>query len=464
MNLRVAESQWNPFIDRLRARSDVETAGIILAERLHGGEVLLARHMEEIPPQGYLIRSGDQLRLDPVTLNRIIRPARDRGLSVITVHTHPGTTHPWFSTADDRGDARLMPSLFHQMAGPHGSVVVAGTTGLPAGRVWSTAEEKRELGIRIVGSTVRSVLPQTNLALKDLPWFDRQRLALGRAGQEVLRSLHVAIVGLGGTGSVAFVQLAHLGVGRITVIDGDIVAESNVSRIMGATVHDAGRTWKVEVATRYADRLGFGTEVRCMKGHLGKEVSPTEIEGCDVALCCVDRNLPRALLNRLSYKNEMLLIDMGSAFRVDVDGRVTAGAGRVVVVGPGRPCLACWGHIDPKRIRIESLSEADQAREVADGYVEGAEIQQPSVVAFNTAIAGAAVVEFMRLGTAFAGADNPPIRLSFDFETGTVRRNSLSRDHGCQICLPKSTPRDTLSQSSKEGSDDLDPLPREVIG
>ena len=42
MKLRVIESQWNSFIDGLRARSDVETAGIVLAERLHGGEVLLA--------------------------------------------------------------------------------------------------------------------------------------------------------------------------------------------------------------------------------------------------------------------------------------------------------------------------------------------------------------------------------------------------------------------------------------
>jgi hypothetical protein len=34
--------------------------------------------------------------LDPVSLNRIIHPARDCGLSVITVHTRPGTTHHGF--------------------------------------------------------------------------------------------------------------------------------------------------------------------------------------------------------------------------------------------------------------------------------------------------------------------------------------------------------------------------------
>lgn len=462
MKLRVIESQWNSFIDSLRARKDVETAGIVLAERLYGGEVLLARQMIEVPPEGYLIRRGDQLRLDPIALNRIIRPAREGALSVITVHTHPGTNRPWFSDADDRGDSRLMPSLFHQMAGPHGSVVVAGDTGVAAGRVWSEGEQKEELAIAIVGRTL-GISQQTELP-SDLPWFDRQSLALGRDGQIALRNLHVAIVGLGGTGSAVFLQLAHLGVRRITVIDGDRVEASNVSRILGATAADAGHTLKVDVAARYAERLGIGTEILCPKGHLGKDVSPAEIEGCDLVLSCVDRHMPRALLNRLSYEKAVPVIDMGSAFRVDAKGKMTAGAGRVVVVGPGRPCLACWGHIDPNRIRIESLSETDRTREVAEGYIEGAEVQQPSVVAFNTAVAGSAVIEVMRLVTEFAGADDPPLRLSFDFESGTVRRNRLSEDSRCRICLPKWMPQNTIKHSSSSSYDHLDSLADEVIG
>jgi hypothetical protein len=462
MKLRVIESQWNSFIDGLRVRSDVETAGIVLAERVYGGEVLLARHMIEVPPEGYLIRRGDQLRIDPVTLNRIIRPARDGGLSVITVHTHPGTTHPWFSDADDRGDARLIPSLFNQMAGPHGSVVVAGDTGIAMGRVWPESGKKTELAITVVGRGLR-FFRQASFPTENSVWFDRQRLALGDAGQEVLRDLHVAIVGMGGTGSVAFLQLVHLGIRRITVIDGDRVAASNVSRILGATAEDAGRTWKVDVAMRYARQLGVATDVRSFRGHLGTDVSPSEIEGCDVVLSCVDRHLPRALLNRLSYEKAVPVIDMGSAFRVDSQGKLTAGAGRVVVVGPGRPCLACWGHIDPNRVRIESLSDSDRAREVADGYIDGIEVQQPSVVAFNTAVAGSAVIELMRLVTEFAGIDDPPLRLSFDFGNGTVRRNRLSVWTGCRICLPKSTPQNTLTHSASGGSNYLDRQADEVI-
>jgi molybdopterin/thiamine biosynthesis adenylyltransferase/proteasome lid subunit RPN8/RPN11 len=442
MKLRAIESKWNSFIDALRLRSDVETAGVILAERLRGDEVLLVRDMIEIPNEGYLIRRSEQLRLDPVTLNRLIRPARDAGLSVITIHTHPGTTHPWFSHADDAGDSRLMPSLLNQMPGPHGSMVIAGSTGLSIGRVWSEAGGPSELKVRLVGRMFSWTSPTARKG-NDSSWFSRQTLALGEAGQEILRDLHVVIVGLGGTGSVVFCQLAHLGLRRITVVDGDKVESSNLSRVVGATARDVGKTWKVDVAARYAEQLGLGTEVMCIRGHLGKDVCSADIEGCDIALSCVDRHLPRALLNRLSYEKGVPLIDMGSVFRVDASGRITSGAGRVVIVGPSRPCLACWGHIDPNRIRIESLSAHDRAKETAEGYIQGADVPQPSVVAFNTAVAGSAVIELLRHVTGFWGADDPPMRLSFDFETGTVRRNSLSPGISCRICLLESIPQDT---------------------
>src|SRR5665213_1932951 len=176
MNLRVIESQWTPFILALRARRDVETAGIILAERLSGGEVLLARHLATVPDEGYAIRRIDQLQIDPVALNRLFRPARDGRMSIITVHTHPGTNQPWFSAADDNGDSRLIPSLFAQMPGPHGSAVIAGNSGLPAVRLWSECGMKTDIGVHVVGQMLR-VLPVASIRQDDDPTFDRQRLA-----------------------------------------------------------------------------------------------------------------------------------------------------------------------------------------------------------------------------------------------------------------------------------------------
>lgn len=430
MKLKILSTDWHSFVDTLCARTDVESAGIVLAERLHGG-VLLARQLTPLADHAYAIRRRDRIRIDPVALNRLVRPARERGLSVLTAHTHPGADHAWFSAADDLGDSVLMPSLFTQMDGPHGSLVVATNSRAVAARVWTAPQDPVSVAVHIVGKTLRAWLADDGQAEEG--WFDRQRLALGEAGQRVLRHLHVGIVGLGGTGSITLAQLVHLGVGHITVIDGDHVEATNISRIFGAGTADAGVSWKVDVAARYAATVGLGTSVTVHRGHLGTDVSPDVLTGCDAVFSCVDRHMPRALLNRLAYENAVLLFDMGSAFRIAA-GAAMEGAGRVVVTGPGRPCLACWGHIDPNRIRIESLPPDERLRQQAEGYISGADVPQPSVVAFSTQVASAAVIEFLRSVTEFAGADDPPGRLSFDFGNGGVRRNRLTGTAGCGIC------------------------------
>jgi hypothetical protein len=135
MRLRVLDSQWSPFAAALCSRDDVETAGVILAERI-AADVLIARELALVLDDGYAIRQVDRIRIDPIAFNRLVRPARERGLSIFTVHTHPGTREPWFSNADDIGDGVLMPSLFAQTDGPHGSLVVAGETRIPVARAW----------------------------------------------------------------------------------------------------------------------------------------------------------------------------------------------------------------------------------------------------------------------------------------------------------------------------------------
>ena len=430
MKIRTLAPQWNQFADALCARTDVESAGILLAERM-AGSVLLVRDLIVLGEDAYAIRRRNRIQISPVALNRLVRPGRDRGLSVLTVHTHPNTDVAWFSKADDLGDAVLMPSLFTQMEGPHGSLVIATNSRHVAARIWRAPDVLVPVAFHVVGRTLSVSAPDPEQPEEG--WFDRQRLALGEDGQRTLRHLHVGIVGLGGTGSVTFAQLVHLGVGQITVVDGDRVEGTNISRIYGARATDAGKTWKVDIAARSAAAAGLGTVVNVHRGHLGAEVPPDILAGCDAVFSCVDRHLPRALLNRLAYEKAVLLFDMGSAFRVTA-GEPLEAAGRVVITGPGRPCLACWGHIDPNRIRIESLPADERLRQQAEGYISGADVPQPSVVAFNTQIAGAAVIEFLRCVTAFAGADDPPGRLSFDFSSGTVRRNRLAGSDGCRIC------------------------------
>ena len=84
--------------------------------------------------------------------------------------------------------------------------------------------------------------------------FDRQVRALGSAGQKYLESLTVAIVGLGGTGSIAAEQLAHLGVRKFILVDPDRIEMTNLNRVVGARVSDVGR-FKTDVAADMIARI-----------------------------------------------------------------------------------------------------------------------------------------------------------------------------------------------------------------
>ena len=75
----------------------------------------------------------------------------------------------------------------------------------------------------------------------------------GNAGFERLAAAHVCVVGLGGVGSWCAEALARTHVGRLTLIDADTVAESNINRQLPALGSTVGRA-KVEVlAERFAD-------------------------------------------------------------------------------------------------------------------------------------------------------------------------------------------------------------------
>lgn len=444
MKLRIAEHVWEPLCGELLARQDVESAGLLFGEAIvtPRGTVVAIREALALPEQAYRIRRHDQLSLDPIVLNRLMRPARDRGLSVFTIHTHPGATSPWFSAADDAGDARLMPSFRCQIPGvPHGSLVLI-NDGSVIARVFDEYNAAAEIPSTIVGRVLRGASP---IASSAEPWFNRQALALGARGQGQLRQLRVGVIGLGGIGSIVCMQLAHLGVGELILIDGDIVEASNLSRIVGATKGDVGKTYKVDVAARYARSIGLVRHIDTYSDFLAARHEPL-LADADVIVCCVDQQTPRALLNRLAYRCLVPVVDLGVAFRVNTAGESVGDAGRVVVLGPGRPCLACWGHLDAHALRIEALSADQRESEVAAGYIQGALEEQPSVVAFNTMVAGAGVAEVLRLATAFAGSESPPLRLAFSFAEGTIRRNVLQANQRCGICGTRSCPTDEEEQ------------------
>lgn len=98
----------------------------------------------------------------------------------------------------------------------------------------------------------------------------RRQLTLagfGRAGQEALAGAHVAVLGAGGLGSPALLYLAGAGVGRITVIDDDVVDLSNLHR---QVIHATARIGEPKADSARAAMLALNPdiEVRAVRERL----------------------------------------------------------------------------------------------------------------------------------------------------------------------------------------------------
>lgn len=76
--------------------------------------------------------------------------------------------------------------------------------------------------------------------------FDRTKRLLGADAMNKLKNSHVAVFGIGGVGGHAADALVRSGIGEITIVDSDEVAESNINRQLIATTKTVGRK-KVDV-------------------------------------------------------------------------------------------------------------------------------------------------------------------------------------------------------------------------
>jgi tRNA A37 threonylcarbamoyladenosine dehydratase len=83
--------------------------------------------------------------------------------------------------------------------------------------------------------------------------FARTEILIGQAGIAKLRAKHVLVAGLGGVGSYAAEALARAGIGRLTLLDHDVVAPSNINRQLPALHSTIGQPKIKIMAARLRD-------------------------------------------------------------------------------------------------------------------------------------------------------------------------------------------------------------------
>lgn len=89
--------------------------------------------------------------------------------------------------------------------------------------------------------------------------FLRTEMLLGEAALETLRASHVAVFGLGGVGSWCAEALTRAGVGRLTLVDDDLVSPTNLNRQVEATYSSLGQPKAIAMSARLRDINPGGT-------------------------------------------------------------------------------------------------------------------------------------------------------------------------------------------------------------
>ena len=149
---------------------------------------------------------------------------------------------------------------------------------------------------------------------------------VGEAGQRRLLAARVAVIGAGGLGSPAAFYLAAAGVGRLRLIDDDVVDRTNLQRQI---LHQEGRVGrpKVESARETLLALNPDIEVEAVRARLDSHNVEALLEGVDLVLDGTDNFAARYLLNDACVKLGLPNVH-GSIFRFE--GQVT-----VFYAGPG---------------------------------------------------------------------------------------------------------------------------------
>lgn len=406
-------------------RAGVEGAAFLLCgeARSDSYEKIISHAVVPIAEEDYLRREFDGLSISSQALSRITKLARYERLSIVFVHSHPeGVAH--FSAQDDAEEERLIPFLQARIGNRlHGTLVV--TSDAIRGRIY--APHRIPCDVLVVGNRLQLYTGETTRPVAII--FDRQVRAFGRDAQRILSNLHVGIVGVGGTGSLVAEQLYRLGVGRLTVFDGDRFDPTNVNRVYGSTLADVGVP-KAEIAKRHLDRIGLGTPVVAIGEHITSEAIARELRSCDLVLGCTDKQIPRAILIQLALKYNLPVFDLGVLIDSD-DGSIRGVHGRVTTLMPGEACLFCRGRISPEAMRIEALPLDERQRQIRDGYAPALDEVAPAVVTFTSAIASFAVSEVLHRLTGFMGSQRHSSELLIAFDQSRVRTNRVGPLEAC---------------------------------
>jgi len=148
--------------------------------------------------------------------------------------------------------------------------------------------------------------------------FRRIELLLGKESMARLHNAFVVVVGLGAVGGFAVEALARSGVGRLRLVDYDVVKPSNINRQILALWETVDRK-KCELAAQRVRAISPDCRVEPLDLFVHTDTLDTVLDGHpDVVIDAIDSLNPKTeLLAELTRRNQTAVSSMGAALRTD---------------------------------------------------------------------------------------------------------------------------------------------------
>lgn len=153
----------------------------------------------------------------------------------------------------------------------------------------------------------------------DNDWTTRTALLLGTEGMRRLAASHVLVVGLGGVGAYAAEEIARVGVGRMTLVDADVVSLSNLNRQLPALHSTLGKPKAEVMAARLRD-INPDLEIEVRNCFVRDEETEALLDAAhyDFVVDAIDTLSPKTFLIYHALQRHLPIISsMGAGAKVD---------------------------------------------------------------------------------------------------------------------------------------------------
>ena len=152
----------------------------------------------------------------------------------------------------------------------------------------------------------------------DFSWLSRTELLIGQNALQILANSHIMIVGLGGVGSFAAEFIARSGVGKMTIIDGDVIDNTNRNRQLPALATNLGASKAVVMKQRLLEinpKLEIITVNQFINPEMVEDLLTTKP---NFIIDAIDSITPKLTFMSMAYQQGLQMVSsMGAGGKLD---------------------------------------------------------------------------------------------------------------------------------------------------